>query len=141
MIMNVLGKPAWKLSNYSLSPEADNRFNLLFNSIIEDGARRLWEDPKFQKRDLEVKNKLWTDLVQKTRQEVISYMEQGVGRSGDDSMATMLQISTAHGQKKFDQAVRQLGLDDLDVNELTPTQLKMIEDWLSTRDSYIREVR
>jgi hypothetical protein len=140
MVMNVMGLPTWRLNSYSMSPEADNRYNKLFNSMVEERARELWESQKFQDRPLEVKRSMWNEVLAKTRQDVLKYMERNVRNTGDAVHKALLDLNTTYGQKKFDQAIEELGLQDLDRNDLTLFQIRAIEDWLKTRDTYLRQL-
>jgi hypothetical protein len=139
-VVNRLGIPAWQLNSRSILPEGDNRFNQLFNSIIEKEAKKLWEDERF-KRDPQFRERRWADVVERARTSVRGLMESGITDSGDRNLQAILRLSTGHGERKINQALRELGFDGTDLSDLTFGQLQLLDTHLKTRDDMIRYQR
>lgn len=136
-VMNFMGLPAWRLNNRSIMPEGDNRFNKLFNTLIEKKAEELWENPRFQ-RDPQFRDRIWADITQKARKEVKGIMESSIQKTGDRELAMLLSLSLSPGETGVRQALKELGMEDIELEDLTFGQLSLLEAHIKTRDDFIR---
>ncbi len=136
-VLNVLGKPYWKLNSFSLDPEADNRFNALYNSMIEEEAGKLIRKDSFKRGTLESREAAWAALNTKVKETVKKYMATGIARANDRSLKMILDISSS-GQRKVDAAMEELGFDD--ITELNLQQLELLKGFLDTREDWLKVI-
>ena len=135
-VLNVMGKPHYLLSKYSPNPQADNRYNKLFNSIIEGKAKELWNSEKFRNGSMEYREHEWRKVVTYANDNVKRMMESAVQKSGDRALMTSLRLSTAYGEPKIQAALKNLKIEQ-DFTELTPGQLQLLEAYLRTRTQWL----
>jgi hypothetical protein len=136
-VMNLLGTPHYLLNGYTPDPAADNRYNMLFNSLVEEKAKQVWDNPKFQNGTLEQQQFIWKKVLETTRANVLDVMRVGVNRSGDRTLALSFDISTAHGEAKIKKSIEELGMEG-SLSDLTYDQLEILRGYLDTRDSILR---
>lgn len=120
-VMNAIGRPSWKLSMSSQSEAADNRYNQLYNQLVDDGAAKLWASKSFREGDLEYKQNKVKDLVEKATKATKTYMGSVAAKSGDRALLKMLQISNTSRvtiQRILDDLGITRGIDELSESEL-----------------------
>lgn len=134
-VMNSIGLPGFKANMASLSEPADNRFNQLFNTIVEDNAGALFESKKFQNADLEMKQALWTKLLADGRKAVKGYMGRLSANDGDSTLLKMLDIS-AYPKLRVQRTMDDLGFDR-PLDELSEEELYVLENALRFREEFL----
>lgn len=133
-VLNTLGRPAYLLDGYTPNPAADNRYNMLFNSLIEKKAGEVWKSPKFQNGTLEDRQDIWQKATEQTRRDVLDVMRTGVNRSGDRTLALSFELSSNFGEAKVSKALEELGVEE-GFSDLTFEQLQILENYLKVRDT------
>jgi len=121
-IMNMIGRPTYMLGMASQSEAADNRYNEIFNEIVENGAGKLFNSERFKKADLETKQLLVGQLTASAGKSTKAYMARTATNSGDRVLLKMIQISTTPKQRLmntmadlgFDRGLDELSEDELD---------------------------
>lgn len=120
-VMNAIGRPSWKASMSSQSEVADNRYNQLYNQLIDAGAEKLWASKSFREGDLEYKQLKVKDLFEKAAKATKVYMGSVAAKSGDRALLKMLQISNTSKvtvQRILDDLGITRGIDELSESEL-----------------------
>lgn len=135
-VMNYMGLPHWELNNRSILPEGDNRFNKLFNTIVEREAQKLWENENFQ-RDSGFRETEWKRIRERAREQVRNLMQSSIQRSGDRELSFILRMSTDHGEAKVQQGLRELGMEDMELGDLNFQQLNLLDNHLKVREQII----
>lgn len=121
-IMNMIGRPTYMLGMASQSEAADNRYNKIFNEIVENGAGKLFNSERFKKADLETKQLLVGQLTASAGKSTKAYMARTATNSGDRVLLKMIQLSTTPKQRLmntmadlgFDRGLDELSEDELD---------------------------
>lgn len=137
-VMNSIGRPSWKASMSSLSEAADNRFNQLYNEIIENESSKLWASKSFQEGDLEYKQMKVNDLFQKATKATKTYMGSLAAKRGDRALLKMIQISNTSKvtvKRVLDDLGITRGIDELSEEELdtVANAIKYREDVINSR--------
>ena len=121
-IMNMIGRPTYLLSMASQSEAANNRYDQLFDEIVENGAGKLFNSERFKKADLETKQLLVGQLITSAGKSTKAYMARTATNSGDRVLLKMIQLSTTPKQRLmntmadlgFDRGLDELSEDELD---------------------------
>ena len=121
-IMNMIGRPTYLLSMASQSEAANNRYDQLFDEIVENGAGKLYNSERFKKADLETKQLLVGQLITSAGKSTKAYMARTATNSGDRVLLKMIQLSTTPKQRLmntmadlgFDRGLDELSEDELD---------------------------
>lgn len=127
-IMNAIGRPTYLLNSMSMSPEADNRYNQLFNSLIEKRAGELWGKKSFQNGNLEQRQFQIDNLIKETKEYVVGIMEMNVAKSGDRYLKRMLDLSNK-GRSNVERALKE-HFDGRSLSDLNYNELVALEDYL-----------
>lgn len=140
-LMNSIGRPIWKLNEFRGSPEANNRYNQLFNALVEEKAGEVYNHPKFKEWNLEQKQHRVDTMVKDVRKSVMRFMETNVSNSNDVELKLTFDIMS-RGQKNVERAIKDLFDEEEDVNkveDMTYEQLKLLETYLDYRDEYLEQ--
>jgi len=137
--MNAIGRPSWTLSMSSQSEAADNRYDQLWNQLVDDGAVKLWASKSFRDGDLEYKQNKVKDLVEKATKATKTYMGSVAAKSGDRALLKMLQISNTSRvtvQRILDDLGITRGIDELSESELdtVATAIKYREEVVNAKN-------
>ena len=136
-VMNAVGRPAYMAGMYTMSEEADNRYNQIFNSAVDKLASNLWDSKEFQQAGLEKKQRLLdTKVMQPARDYTLTYMDRLATNLGDRELGLMIEISRGYGQGKIRNAAEDLDLDS-DIGNLNLEELKTLERALKYRDEFL----
>lgn len=136
-MMAALGRPDWDkmISQYSNTPEADNRFNQVFHNLIERGASRLIKTDKWKKGDHETKMYLANDLITKAKGNTRKFMERVGAGIEDNELRLMIQI-----QEKKRSTIRDtmdsIGYEGKELSELDYKELLNLKDALDLREEW-----
>lgn len=136
-VLNVLGVEDFRLNELSGNAEGSNRYNRLFNSVIEDKATQLWESDRFRRGDLRTRQAMWEAVKKDARRQVIGLMESQVMRSEDAVLRKSMRISQAYNSRAIEAAMADIGLDDFDYTDLTSNQLDLLEAYLKHREDVL----
>jgi hypothetical protein len=135
-VMNSIGKPTWLAGMSSLSEQADNRYNQIFHEIVEGSSEQLWNSERFREADLEQKQALVGQVLNKAADATKTYMALAAAKSGDSILADMIVISKGNSRKLIDKVMGELGFDK-DFDELTGNELQTLKAALEFRDYVI----
>ena len=134
-VMNSIGRPSYLASAYSDAPEANNRYNQIFNQIVEGMSQKLWENKEFRRANLEKKKRLVeTRVMGPAKKATYRYMERMATDMGDMEKLLMLKLYQK-GKDKLDRVLKDLGFEDL--SKLDYSQLKTVEDAMKYRDEFL----
>ena len=120
-VMNAIGRPTWVASMSSQSEAADNRYNQLYNQLVESGAAKLFASKSFKEGNLEYKQAKVGDLLLKATKATKTYMGSVAAKTGDRALLKMIQISNTSRvtvQRVLDDLEITRGLDELSEAEL-----------------------
>lgn len=134
-VMNAIGKPSWSAGMASLSEVADNRYNQIFNEIIEKGSEKLFNSKKFKEGDLETRKLYVTKLLESARKSTKAYMGRVAANSNDRALLKIIEIS-AKGEKKVMNVLRELGFER-GLDELSEEELDVVANALKFREDYL----
>jgi hypothetical protein len=135
-VMNSIGRPSWKANMASESEAADNRYNQLYNQIIENGAAKLFASERFKKGDLESKQLAVTDLLQKAAKATKTYMGSIAAKSGDRALLKMIQISNAP-KVTIQRVLADLGISK-GLDELSEEELDTVANAIKFREDIVK---
>jgi hypothetical protein len=134
-VMNIIGRPAYKASMASQSEAADNRYNQIFNQIVEEGSGRLFDSKRFKEGSLEVRQGLVGKLLEDARKSTKVYMGRVAENSDDDALVRMLDISS-YSKIKVRNTIKDLGFDK-PLDELSVEELETLGLALRFREEYL----
>lgn len=144
-LLNSVGTNEYRsLSNYTMSPEADNRYNQLFNVLAEREAKKLLQSKKWNEETtegnlLEQRKTFLSELIKNTSDSVYRVMETDLVEHGDIRLVKMFKLSKAQSRTKIEKAMEDLFPEgDLKFEELGEEQIDQLEVYFKHRDSYIR---
>jgi len=135
-VMNSIGRPSWKANMASESDAADNRYNQLYNQIIENGAAKLWASERFKKGDLEYKQGLVADLLKKAAKSTKTYMGSLAAKSGDRALLKMIQISNSP-KVTIQRVLADLGIEK-GLDELSEGELDTVANAIKYREDIVK---
>lgn len=144
-MLNAVGSEEWReLSNYSQMPEADNRYNKLFNELLDAKADKvmqgdLWKEDKQDENLLERRQLVVDELVKSTRDAVYRVMETDLLESGDARLLKMFKMSKSKSMDRIDKAVKDLYPDEeIEFKDLTEEQVDAIGLYFKHRETYLK---
>lgn len=135
-VLNAVGRPNYLINMASDSPEANNRYNEVFNQIVEDRAGVLWKSKSFREGDLETKQLHISKLMTQARKDTLSYMGRVASNGTDRALMKMIEISKAYPQGKVDNALRDLGFER-PLAELSEDELETLGNALKFREEFL----
>jgi hypothetical protein len=129
-------------ASYSEAEAGDNRYNQLFNKLIERDAAKLLASPKFRDSPLESRKKLVSGLITDTRKSVKEVMKSDVVESGDRRLQLMLEIAGQKSEDSINKALKDLSKElpekeELKFDDLTEGQLETLRVYFNTRDEFL----
>ena len=134
-VMNLIGRPTYMANILSQSPEATNRYNEIFNEIVEGGSARLFDNPKFKEASLEAKQMMVSNLLQSAKKATKTYMSKSFENSGDPALNKMLEISN-YGERKVRRVMEDLGFDKK-LSELSEEELDTLDAAIKFREEFL----
>lgn len=135
-VLNAIGKPNFLVNMASNSEEADNRYNEIFNSIIESQAGVLFKNKSFKEGSLEVKQLLVKKMLEDARKSTLGYMGRVASNNGDRALLKMIKLSGSYSKLQIDRAISDLGFDRT-VDKLSEEELDSLENALKFREEII----
>ena len=144
-VLNMVGKPLWKQDKMTQIGEAGNRYNELFNRMVENESMNLRRDPDFIKGDplkivslLDYRTNKVGKMLRKVREVVKSMMQSEFGE-GDIRLTTLMDIVDGNSFKQIDKAIENLFPDeDISVESLSKLemgQLSVLKQFLDMRET------
>jgi hypothetical protein len=137
-VMNEIGRPTYLASMASQSEAADNRYNEIFNEIVEDQAGVLFRSKRFREGTLEVKQGEVTKLLSEARKATLGYMGRVASNGGDRALMKMINISRSYPKLKVQRTLEDLGFDR-GVDKLSEDELDTLENALKFREEFINK--
>ena len=156
-MFNIVGKPLYKLDHKSkMMPTGreSNRYNQLFNEILEINAEQELRDPIFRMGETrenkdkfvrlqQIRKNRVADIIKEAKALTMAYMQMGdnSGEYPDDiQYSKMIEIATDYGYADLDRAIKDLSKsedppfsEDTEVSDLDYFQLLEIEQYLDLR--------
>lgn len=129
---NMISKPTYLAGSYTDVPEADNRYNQIFDSLVNMKARELLKRDKFINGDLTERRRMISIVEQEARAGVKNFMQSLASQSGDSDLMTMIEIH-GKGRRRLQVTLDRLGIDKK-LNELTTEELSLVESSLKFFD-------
>lgn len=137
-VMNSIGKDTWMAGMASLSDVADTRYNDIFNTMVEKGARDLWESKSFREGDLELRRYKVGVLLNSAKDSTLAYMENGAARAGDDVLAQKIRMSRGkYSKETIRRTMDKIGLDK-EFEDLSAPELDMLETTLKYTEEFLK---
>lgn len=131
---NMISKPTYLAGSYTDAPEADNRYNQLFNQVLNMKARELLKKDKFINGTLEQRRLLISEVEKSSKNAVKSFMKSLASQAGDSDLVTMIEIAdSGKGKRKVQKTLERLGIDKK-INELTSEELDLVKSALKFYD-------
>ena len=134
-VMNMISKPTYLINMASMSEEADNRYNQIFNNMVEDGARKLYEKKQFRDGTLELKQTMVTNLLEGAKESTLRYMARVAANNGDDALVKMIEIS-GKGRLKVERVLKSLNINK-ELSELSYEELDTVATALDFREEFL----
>ena len=142
-VLNIVGIQDYTQSSYTEAEAADNRYNLLFNKLADEGAQRLLDSEKFKSLPLEDQTFFVQKLTTDTAAQVKAVMKSNILESGDRRLALMLKIGEANSELKISKALKEIssqtGEKDLVFDDLTEDQLDVLDNYFKYKKTFIME--
>jgi hypothetical protein len=136
-VFSMIGKPGYTAGANSMSEAADNRFNQLFNQIVEVGASRLYDNKDFKEGNLEKRQFMVEKLVKSAKSDVKAYMGRLAANSEDGALLKMMEVSS-YKKDAITRARKDLGFEK-DVDSLTERELDVLATALKFREDYVMQ--
>ena len=135
-VMNEIGKPTFLANMSSQSEAADNRYNQIFNEIVEDQAGVLFKSKKFREGTLEYKQGEVTKMVTDARNSTLGYMGRVASNNGVRALMKMINISRAYPKLTVQRTLEDLGFDR-GIDRLSEEELDTLDNALKFREEFI----
>ena len=136
-VMNAIGKPSWKANMSSESEAADNRYNQLYNQMIEEEAKTLWATESFKNGDLAYKTMRVNDVLAKARDATKAYMSSIAAKSGDRVLVKMIAISSTP-TKTIQSVLKDLKIDR-SLDQLSEEELDTVANTIKYREEIVKK--
>lgn len=136
-VFSMIGKPGYTAGANSMSEAADNRFNQLFNQIVEVGASRLYDNKDFKEGNLEKRQFMVEKLVKSAKSDVRAYMGRLAANSEDGTLLKMMEVSS-YKKDAIARTRKELGFEK-DVDSLTERELDILATALKFREEYVMQ--
>lgn len=134
-VMNMIGKPTYLANMASQSEVANNRYDELFNQIVEDGAGKLFDTESFKKGSLETKGLLVARLLESARKSTKMYMSRVASKTNDRALLKLIEISNSP-KDTVENTMRDLGFDR-SLDELSEEELDTLGNALKFREEIL----
>jgi len=129
---NMVGEELWRLNKFSDSAAANNMYEQYFNSVLEEGSKKLWESDKFQNAPLLVQENMWS----KTKSKAVDMANSMMATKSNESARLKLILDiNAKPDRLFNAVIKEmldpegtLGLLDKRLDEMTEQQLIHIDE-------------
>lgn len=135
-VMNAIGKPTFLANMASQSEAADNRYNQIFNEIVEDQAGLLFKSKSFSEGNLEYKQMMVTKMITEARKATLGYMGRVASNNGDRALMKMINISRAYPKLTVQRTLEDLGFDR-GIDRLSEEELDTLDNALKFREEFI----
>lgn len=135
-VVNQLGIPSFKLNMPSPAKAGNNRFNQVFNEIVESKSRALLNRKVFQEGSLEVKRGLYRSAMQEARDATKNFMKRLAFESNDRDLMKMIELSSKP-KLTLNRTMEDLGFGDMSVEDLSSEQLDILEKAIKFRDEFL----
>lgn len=135
-VMNAIGKPTFLANMASQSEAADNRYNEIFNEIVEDQAGLLFKSKSFSEGNLEYKQMMVTKMITEARKATLGYMGRVASNNGDRALMKMINISRAYPKLTVQRTLEDLGFDR-GIDRLSEEELDTLDNALKFREEFI----
>ncbi len=136
-VMNTISRPGYMANMASQSEAADNRYNQVFNEIVETGAGKLFESKKFKEGDLELRQNLVSNLLESARKSTKAYMGRLASKDNDRVLLKMIEVS-GYPKLQVQRTLSDLGFDR-GVDELSEEELISLSNALKFREEFINQ--
>jgi hypothetical protein len=123
-MLNMISRPTYLIGSYTDSAEADNRFNQIFNQIVNDMARKTLQKDSFKNGNLDQRRIIVTKVLKDAKKHTMSYMNTVASRSDDQTLLKMLEIE-AKPKRNVRVIMDRLDIDKK-VNELSNEELDTV---------------
>jgi len=140
-LMNSIGTSEFRaLSNYSKSAASDNRYNMLFNELVEAKSSKLLDSPRWTESNLEQRQFLFKQIVESTRDSVYRVMETDLLEYGDKRLVKMFKLSQGKSLRTIDKALQELFPEqEKEFKDLTEKEVEQLELYFRHRDTWLKE--
>lgn len=135
-LLGMVNLPPFSVDQRSGIPEFDHFVNEEVAPILNREARRMLEDPLFERAPEYIKVKRVNDMIGQVREEVIRSLQDGNVGSPDDQLYRERSAWTSLSQEDRQMARRELGIDTPD-RELSKMQLEVLKEYIKTRNEYL----
>ena len=128
---------------YSEAEASDNRYNQLFNTLVERDAEKLLSSETFKKSSVEAKRIFVSELIRDTAKTVKDVMKSNVVETGDRRLNLMMKIANARTEGAISKALKDLSEQtfkgqDLKFDDLTEQQLEILDIYFDTREKFLK---
>ena len=134
-MLNSISKPTYLVGSYSDSAAADNRFNQVFDDIVNNMARDLLATPTYKNSNLDQKRLRVQKVLEDAKKITFSYMNTVASRSEDGDLLTMLKIE-AYPKRKVKVVLDELGIEGK-ISDLGSEELNTVYDALKIYDDLL----
>ena len=134
-VMNMISKPTYTANMASMSDAADNRFNQIFNNMVEIGAGKLYDSEQFKKGNLELRQFMWANLLESAKRSTKNYMGRLAANTGDGTYLKMIEISESP-KLEVERVMKSLNINK-DVKDLSDSELETVSLALQFREEFI----
>jgi hypothetical protein len=136
-VMNAIGRPSYKAGMSSESDVADNRYNQLFDQMVEEEAKVLRATKSFREGDLAYKTMRVTDILSKARKATKAYMGSIAAKSGDRVLVKMIEISNTP-TKTIQSVLKDLKIDR-NLDQLSEEELDTVANTIKYREEIVKQ--
>jgi len=134
-MLNSISKPTYLVGSYSDAAAADNRFNQVFDNIVNIMARDLLATPTYKNSNLDQKRLRVQKVLEDAKKITFSYMNTVASRSEDGDLLTMLKIE-AYPKRKVKVVLDELGIEGK-ISDLGSEELNTVYDALKIYDDLL----
>jgi hypothetical protein len=134
-MLNSISKPTYLVGSYSDAAAADNRFNQVFDRVVNKMARDLLATPSYKNDNLSQKRIKVQKVLEDAKKITFSYMNTVASRSEDSDLLTMLKIES-YPKRKVRTVLDELGIEGR-ISELGSEELGTVYDALKMYDDLL----
>ena len=148
-VLSMIGKPTYLADLRTKDPIADNRFNKIFNTMIESMSSDLLRSYYFREGDakgpnsrLKLRQKMVKDLMKDAKDITLTFMERGVDDINDITFAKIIEVGSRHSFKDIDRAIKKLSSkipEGTEFGDMSYDQLDLIQGYLKYEKDVLKK--
>lgn len=141
-MFNAVGRPQWRTEIKTYVPTVQNEMNRRIFHFLEYEAQAALQSERWQKGTTEEREKFVREIISMAKAKTLESLERSFSK--DDKRTAKLFNLTKSGstsEEKLNEALRDLGLEDKKVTELSEIELDFLISYLDVQDDRLKSIK